>query len=194
LTLEQAFALSCNAVFIGLAGSLPYASFAPTAAQFGLGQRLHLGLEAFGGSVPKPTTPVERAETAIGQARVVVSPLAMAAVAATVDSGAFRAPRLVTGTPDDRVAPKPLDPKVVGGLRTMMAAVVAQGTAAGHGLPAGTLGKTGTAEFGSASPPATHAWFIGYRGDVAFAVLVVGGGVGGRVAAPIAATFLRSLG
>jgi cell division protein FtsI/penicillin-binding protein 2 len=76
----------------------------------------------------------------------------------------------------------------------MMAAVVANGTAAGHGLPAGTFGKTGTAEFGAANPPATHAWFIGYRGDIAFAVLVVGGGVGGRVAAPIAAAFLGALG
>jgi cell division protein FtsI/penicillin-binding protein 2 len=194
LTLEQAFALSCNAAFIGLAARLPYASFAATASQFGLGYRLHLGLDTFGGSVPIPTTPTERAATAIGQARVVVSPLGMAAVAAAVDSGAFRAPRLVAGTPDDTVPPKPLDPNVVGALRTMMAAVVANGTAAGQGLPAGTFGKTGTAEFGAANPPATHAWFIGYRGDIAFAVLVVGGGVGGRVAAPIAAAFLGALG
>jgi cell division protein FtsI/penicillin-binding protein 2 len=194
LTLEQAFAKSCNAAFIGLAARLSYASFAPTASQFGLGSRLHLGLDAFGGSVPNPTTPTERAATAIGQARVLVSPLAMAAVAAAVDSGTFRAPRLVAGAPDDTVPPKPLDPKVVGGLRTMMAAVVANGTAAGRGLPAGTFGKTGTAEFGTANPPATHAWFIGYRGDIAFAVLVVGGGVGGRVAAPIAAAFLNALG
>jgi cell division protein FtsI/penicillin-binding protein 2 len=54
-------------------------------------------------------------------------------------------------------------------------------------------GKTGTAEFGTANPPTTHAWFIGYRGDVAFAVLVEGGGVGGQVAAPLAAKFLRGL-
>jgi cell division protein FtsI/penicillin-binding protein 2 len=194
LTLEQAFAESCNAAFIGLAANLPYASFAPTAAQFGVGSRLHLGLDAFGGSVPNPATPTERAATAIGQARVVVSPLAMAAVAAAVDSGAFRLPRLVAGTTDDTMRPRPLDPTVVDDLRTMMAAVVANGTAAGHGLPAGTFGKTGTAEFGAAHPPATHAWFIGYRGDIAFAVLVVGGGVGGRVAAPIAATFLNDLG
>jgi cell division protein FtsI/penicillin-binding protein 2 len=194
LTLEQAFAQSCNAVFIGLSTRLPYASFASTAARFGLGERLHLGVDAFGGSVPNPTTPVERAATAIGQARVVVSPLAMAVAAATVDSGSLRVPRLVAGTPGDTAPPKPLDPKVVGGLRTMMAAVVANGTGAGRGLPAGTFGKTGTAEFGAANPPATHAWFIGYRGDIAFAVLVVGGGVGGRVAAPIAATFLGGLG
>ena len=54
------------------------------------------------------------------------------------------------------------------------------GTAAGAHLPPGTFGKTGTAEFGNDNPPKTHAWFVGYRGHVAFAVLVEGGGVGGE--------------
>ena len=35
---------------------------------------------------------------------------------------------------------------------------------------------------------------IGFRGNLAFAVLVEKGGVGGRVAAPIAAKFLTALG
>jgi cell division protein FtsI/penicillin-binding protein 2 len=52
---------------------------------------------------------------------------------------------------------------------------------------------TGTAEFGDAENPPTHAWFVGIDGEVAFAVLVEGGGVGGRVAAPIAGRFLRAL-
>jgi cell division protein FtsI/penicillin-binding protein 2 len=34
---------------------------------------------------------------------------------------------------------------------------------------------------------------IGFRGDVAFAVLVEGGGTGGKVAGPIAAHFLSAL-
>ena len=78
----------------------------------------------------------------------------------------------------------------------MMQAVVTSsiGTAAAAGLPAGTFGKTGTAEFGNANPPQTDAWFIGYHGDLAFAVLVVGGGVGGAVAAPIATKFLATAG
>jgi cell division protein FtsI/penicillin-binding protein 2 len=51
-------------------------------------------------------------------------------------------------------------------------------------------GKTGTAEFGPGRRPRTHAWFIGFSGDLAVAVLVEDGGVGGRVAAPLAARFL----
>jgi cell division protein FtsI/penicillin-binding protein 2 len=83
----------------------------------------------------------------------------------------------------------------VNGLRTMMAEVVTSGTgtaAAVAGKPP-VSGKTGTAEFGSANPPATHAWFIGFQGDTAFAVLVEGGGVGGQVAAPIAGRFVAGL-
>jgi cell division protein FtsI/penicillin-binding protein 2 len=124
---------------------------------------------------------------------VVVSPLTMASVAATVASGTWHAPRLVVGAANDGVAPRPLDPGVAAALQSMMQGVVTSGTAAGAGLPPGTIGKTGTAEFGGGSPPPTHAWFVGARGDVAFAVVVYGGGVGGAVAAPIAARFLAGL-
>jgi cell division protein FtsI/penicillin-binding protein 2 len=194
LTLAQAFAQSCNAAFIGLAATLPNPSLPATALQFGLGVTPHLGLDAFGGRIPTPSSDSERAATAIGQANVVVSPLAMATVAAAVDTGSLREPRLIAGAPDDTTPPQPLDPTVDAALQTMMAAVVTSGTAAGAGLTPGTHGKTGTAEFGATNPPQTHAWFIGYHGDVAFAVIVVGGGVGGAVAAPIAAKFLNASG
>jgi cell division protein FtsI/penicillin-binding protein 2 len=55
------------------------------------------------------------------------------------------------------------------------------------------MAKTGTAEFGSASPPQTHAWLVGYQGDVAFAVYVQEGKSGGTVAAPVALKFLQNL-
>jgi cell division protein FtsI/penicillin-binding protein 2 len=62
------------------------------------------------------------------------------------------------------------------------------------GTPGGPVhGKTGTAEHGSKNPPETHAWFVGYQGDVAFAVLVEEGKSGGEVAAPVAKDFLTEL-
>jgi cell division protein FtsI/penicillin-binding protein 2 len=196
LSMLQAFAMSCNTAFIGMSSSLPAESYAPTAAQFGIGATEKVGLAAFGGRVPAPTSTSDAAATAIGQAQVVVSPLAMATVAASVDSGSLHLPRLVSGAGDDTVPSQPIDPNVVADLRTMMQAVVTSsiGTAAGAGLPAGTFGKTGTAEFGTNNPPQTDAWFIGYHDDLAFAVLVVGGGVGGAVAAPIATRFLNAVG
>ena len=54
-------------------------------------------------------------------------------------------------------------------------------------------GKTGTAEHGSKTPPQTRAWFVGWQGDVAFAVLVEEGRSGGTVAAPLAKAFLADL-
>ena len=80
-------------------------------------------------------------------------------------------------------------------LQGLMAEVVSSGTGTAlRGVPGAPVhGKTGTAEFGTANPPPTHAWFTGYQGDVAFAVVVEGGGFGGKVAAPVAADFLRRL-
>jgi cell division protein FtsI/penicillin-binding protein 2 len=145
--------------------------------------------------VPVPSNDLEKAATAIGQAKVEASPLQMCSVAAAVDSGTYHAPRLVAGAPDDSAVAVPLSPTVVTGLRQMMAEVVSSGTGVPAAVPGKppVSGKTGTAEFGSGTPPATHAWFIGFQGDIAFAVLVEGGGVGGAVAAPLAARFVAAL-
>jgi cell division protein FtsI/penicillin-binding protein 2 len=51
--------------------------------------------------------------------------------------------------------------------------------------------KTGTAEYGSEDPPRTHAWMIGFRGDLAFAVVIDDGGAGGADAGPLAKRFLE---
>ena len=77
----------------------------------------------------------------------------------------------------------------------MMASVVASGTAAGQGLPAGTYAKTGTAQYGSSAPLKTDAWLMGFNGTTAFACLVVDStGDGGPTCGPIVATFLADLG
>jgi cell division protein FtsI/penicillin-binding protein 2 len=60
-------------------------------------------------------------------------------------------------------------------------------------LPARVYGKTGTSEYGSGPHPPSHGWFIGYRGDLAFAVLVEGGGTRANSAGPIANACLRNL-
>jgi len=195
LDLARAFAISCNNAFIGLADQLPATALTQAAARFGFNTNWSLPVPSANGTFPAPKDRAERAASAIGQGRILASPAQMASVAAAVAAGQWRAPTL---TAEPALAgPKvaPLDPGVVAALRSFMAGVVAPGgTAAGAGLPPGTIGKTGTAEFGNANPPATHAWFVGYRNNLAFAVIVEGGGVGGQVAAPLAAKFLNALG
>jgi cell division protein FtsI/penicillin-binding protein 2 len=115
-------------------------------------------------------------------------------MAGAVEDGTWRPPVLVLSpAPKQTAKPQQLGSTVLSTLRPMMRAVVTTGTAANVGFPAGVFGKTGTAEFGSAQNPRAHAWFVGYQGDLAFAVLVEGGGVGADASAPIANAFLRNL-
>ena len=216
---RRAFAISCNTAFVGLASHLSNAQLGAAAAEFGFGTPLSPGLPAVSARFPTPVDAAEHAAASIGQGRVTSSPLAMATVAAAADSGTWHAPHLLANpagaatagaagggpsttaagaepaTTTAGAAPPPLDPAVVQTLRQLMGEVVASGTGTPAQVPGGppVAGKTGTAEFGPGNPPATHAWFIGFRGDLAFAVLVEGGGVGGRVAAPVAARFLAGV-
>ena len=102
-------------------------------------------------------------------------------------------PLLLPDVAGDRVT-QPLDPAVRESLAGLMRLVVTEGSGTATDIPGlDVIGKTGTAEFGEDDPPATHAWFIGAADGLGFAVLLEGGGVGGRDAAPIAARFLETL-
>jgi cell division protein FtsI/penicillin-binding protein 2 len=196
-TLDAAFTESCNTAFIGLATNhLQAGDFPAVADLFGLDRTPHLGLPAFDANVPAPRGQAELAASAIGQARVTFSPLGMATVAAAVESGSVRAPRLVTGAPDDHIAPSPLPAAVADDLRLMMGHVTASGTAAGTGLPTTTHAKTGTAQYEAGGKLKLDAWLMGYDGDVAFAIVVQdsGGLNGGPLDGPIIAKFLNTLG
>ena len=186
------FAISCNTAFVSLAGRLSASALGRTAKDYGLGRTYTLPVTTAKSSVPPGTDKVSRAAAMIGQDRITATPLAMAGVAAAVADGRWRQPRLVASDPK-QAGPR-LPQTELGTLRDLMRQVVTRGTAASAGLPGEVSGKTGTAEFGEADPPETHAWFIAYRGDLAVAVLVEQGRSGGAVAAPLAARFFTALG
>ena len=152
---------------------------------------------AFAGKVPENTGATDKAAATIGQGRNLTSPLSLAVMAGSVARGSFVPPALVTEPAPAEASrdPKPLDPQVTSQLQTLMRRVVTEGSAeALKDAPGGVVrGKTGTAEFGTKNPPETHAWFVGYQGDVAFAVLVEKGKSGGTAAAPVAKDFLTRL-
>lgn len=191
-TFADALAASCNTTVVGLAEDLDDAALSDAAQDmFGIGAEWDLPLDAYSGSVPEATSLVDRAASMIGQGRVLMSPLALAMTAAAVASGQARTPSLVPGQGGEPAA-DPLPRDVADGLRTIMRLVVTQGTASSlRGLPGDVSAKTGTAEYGSADPPRTHGWLIGFRGDVAFACLVVNGEGGNSDAGPVVRRFLE---
>jgi cell division protein FtsI/penicillin-binding protein 2 len=190
---SRAFADSCNTALIGAADGLPDAALGTAASAFGFGQDYSVGPTTLGGSFPEPTTPVERAAAAIGQAQVTASPVHMASVAAAVRDGSWRTPLLLPDQRADQTI-QPLDTGTVGVLRDLMRLVVTDGSGRAASV-AGVdlLGKSGTAEFGEGDPLPTHAWFIAATEGLGIAVVLEGGGVGGRDAAPLVARFLEAL-
>ena len=190
------FANSCNTAFVQLSQRLEPDDLSEAGADLGLGGSWDIGTDAFTGSVPTTESAVDLAASAIGQGRLLASPIAMAQVAATIADGTWTAPVLVREpAPEPAVdAPAP-DAARLATVRELMRLVATEGTASALAdVPGAPVhAKTGTAEYGTATPPATHAWVIGFQGDLAFAVLVEEGASGGAVAVPVAEQFLRSL-
>jgi hypothetical protein len=191
-SLQTAFAVSCNSTFAMLAYQrLGGSALASMAATFGFNANANLGIPATLGKFTTPHQPVDVAADAFGQGTDLVNPLSQASVAAAIEDGTWRSPILVTSPQPAQAKSHAISPAILGTLRPMMRAVVTSGTAAGVGFPPGVYGKTGTAQYGTGAH--SHGWFIGYRGDVAFAVLVEGGGFGANSAGPVANAFLRKI-
>ena len=198
ISFATAVANSCNTAFIGQRDAVTQAEVADAAAALGLGVDHDLGFPAYFGSVPATAaeagSETGRAASLIGQGTVLASPMAMAAVAASVARGATVVPRLLPAQPaDDQRPGTPLTGPEAAQLRSLMRGVVTRGSgsflASVPGPP--VLAKTGTAEFGTRAPLQTHAWMIAARGDLAVAVFVDVGDSGSSTAGPILERFLR---
>ncbi len=198
--LTGAFALSSNVDFARIALALGPDRWFAEAARFGLGESLGFTLHAERDRVPSPTqlTPGILAQLGFGQADLLVTPLRMALLAATIATrGTEPRPYLVralradgTTHEESRPAPlaTPLSAAVAADVARMMVAVVRNGTGTAAALPdVQVAGKTGTA-----TNPAgrSHAWFVAFAPAsaprVAVAIIVENAGYGGVVAAPIA--------
>ena len=206
-TLEESFVHSCNSVF------------APLGVKVGA-ERLVEMAERFGWNRPVPlrgartsTLPAAGAigselalgSTAIGQGRVLATPLQLAMVAQTIAADGIQA------TPTVLPGGFPRGRRVVGKrtartIRELMQGVVARGTGTAAALGSGVVaGKTGTAELESTTGPTadttsaaskTDAWFTAFaparRPRIAVAVMLVRAGAGGETAAPAARTVLQA--
>jgi cell division protein FtsI/penicillin-binding protein 2 len=196
--LRTAFAQSCNTTFIQQAVALPDGALAAAAASYGVGAEWKLPVGIFSGAVPATSTGTTKAADAIGQGQVLMSPAQLALVAAAIASGKPAAPVEVVGAAPAGKAPAGPAQAVLDPLRSMMREVVLSGTAKALAGRGEVYGKTGTAEFGSNTPPDAHGWFMGYQlgspqGDIAFAVLVEGG-QSSSTAVAVTKAFLGGLG
>ena len=204
IDLRTAVARSCNTALIGQRGDVRGGALARAAASLGLGIDHDLGFPAYLGQVERPGSETELAADMIGQGTVLASPMAMAGVVASVQAGDTVVPHLVVGQEaddttraDDAAAPAPLTGQEAEQLRSMLRAVVTEGSGALladlPGPPA--IAKTGTAEFEdprAGGAIATHAWMVGAQGDLAVAVYVERGDSGSGTAGPVLEAFLRS--
>ncbi|MCG5433768.1 penicillin-binding transpeptidase domain-containing protein [Mycobacterium sp. MYCO198283] len=172
--MSRAFASSCNTTFAELASRMPRDGLTVAAAQYGIGPDYVVpGLTTVSGSVPPTVNLAERTEDGFGQGKVVVSPFGMALAAATVAAGHTPVPQFIRGRETTVSGTRtPISPAMIEALRPMMRLVVTDGTARDIDGAGEVRGKTGEAEFQGGS----HSWFVGYRGDLAFASLIVGGG------------------
>lgn len=223
-TFIQSFAHSCNTVFAPLGADVGGKALVDTAERYGFNEEPTLfNAQATAAVEPgKMSIPTELGSatditaTAIGQGRVLATPLGMASVAQTVAGGGKRSPTPIVTEPDLQADAEPVEVTSAENARVLtglMRAVVESGTGVAAALPKiQVAGKTGTAELGPkpGQPPPTidpatgeaakleqiiDAWFIAFapanKPKLAIAVMLIDApGDGGQVAAPIAQDIL----
>lgn len=206
LDLYTALAVSSNVAFVQIGQRLGEQRFRQMVERFGIGRELPLRLPHKVGRLARDQmSATELAEESIGQGKLLVTPLEMALITATIaNGGGLPAPILVKAIKDSkgnlvyfqrpRLVGHPVSRQVAAFVRDAMIEVVNRGTGQRAAIPGiAVAGKTGTAENPHGRP---HGWFVGfapaYQPKVAVAVVVENGGSGGTVAAPIARQVLEA--
>jgi penicillin-binding protein A len=224
-TFVQAFAHSCNTVFAPLGVEVGAQRLVEAAERYGFNQTPSLyNTAATRASDPNAMTiPTDFSEdasntelsvSAIGQGRILATPLGMASVAQAVANEGVRMPTPIVRDPPLQSDAEPVqvtsreNARVLAGL---MRAVVTSGTGVAADIPGlQVAGKTGTAELGPrpGAPPSqpgegdaenmiVDGWFIAFapvrKPKLAIAVMLIDSrGDGGSTAAPIAREILAS--
>lgn len=201
LSLKRAFEVSSNDVFCTLGYELGAENIKNTAEGFGINKDIPFDISVAKSRIEyKKMSNPDAALVSIGQGQLLMTPLHVAMMGASVaNGGKMMKPYLVdTITTASGITLKETKPEVflqpmssmnATYLNELMTGVVQNGTGTGAALSGITVaGKTGTAENETNKD---HSWFVGYapaeNPQIAVAVLLeYDGGAGGRNAAPVA--------
>ena len=197
-TLAEAYTWPCSVLFARLGLELGGERLADYVTQLGVGRPIDLPLQVSSGQVLQSGvwSKLLAARTAMGQGEVLVTPLEMALVMATLGNDGFRpVPRLVLSVGGEAVPPAGGPRQVLSGdvarqVREILAQTFDAGRQGTELSDADIAGRAGSAESGLAGAP-PHAWFVGLapaaQPRYAIVVVVEHGYQGWEVAAPIAA-------
>ncbi|MCI5729416.1 MAG: penicillin-binding protein 2 [Clostridia bacterium] len=181
VTMEQAFAVSCNGYFVKAMEEVPVTRFRLLAEVMGLGRAMELadGYWTASGQLPREETllqPANLANFSFGQGELTATPLQIAAVTAAVAGGGiYRTPVLLYGYCDAekeifqrQALSKPeqvMSEETAGQIAAMMKKAVESGTAK-NGAPQRTTAaaKTGTAQTGryQGGEEEVVCWYTGF--------------------------------
>jgi peptidoglycan glycosyltransferase len=203
---RNSFAHSCNSVFGPLGEEVGAEELVDAAERFGWNEKPTIPGEV-ASTLPPATeirTPLEVASTAIGQGKVLATPLQLASAAQVIAADGVRyPPTLAAG--EGRAEVRVTSPRVARTIKSLMIDVVDYGTGTASAIPnVKVAGKTGTAELEDTRGPNaaatdgsnTDAWFTAFapaaRPRVAVGVMFVRAGSGGATAAPAARVVLEA--
>ena len=208
VTLQTAFALSCNTAFVEMSEGIGADELRKYAEGFGVGEKYSLGVETSSGALGELSDGAQVAQSAIGQRDVTMSALQAAVMAATVaNKGKRMEPYLINRITDaqmnelrttqPRQAAEAIDEDTAKTLTDLMFA--SERSTWGYDGN-GFASKTGTAEHGEGLAP--HVWYVAFdpEKDIAVGVVVKDGGnlgegaTGGQVSGPIGRAILRAYG
>lgn len=169
------FAHACGTAFSGLSSKLGAGKLAGAARRFGIGASWALRVNSYSGTIGSPAGYGQIFATSVGVGGVRASPLDMALAAGLVQSGTWHAPQLVTGSPVTpglaSAAGRPFSPPVIAALRKLMRASVRKGAGRAANVPGDPVyGQIGNSAL-TVGKGLRSAWFVGYRGKIAFAVI-----------------------
>jgi peptidoglycan glycosyltransferase len=212
IDLHQAMTVSSNVYFAELSQKIGAGDLIAKAKDAGITKSFEFDLPRTDSRIgDSGMGKTELAATAIGQGKLLVSPLQMAMLAAGVaNNGEIMQPYLVKTVEnaggeavreaDPHSLYKWIKPETAALLKEMMVSVVEEGTGTRAQISGvNVAGKTGTAqnEKSTESDSKDHAWFIGFapaeEPRIAVAVLLeYRGEGGGRAAAPVAAKVMSA--